>query len=70
MDRSLGGIQAETLLGRLAAKDRQARGVELRKQRNAARKEQKARLSDPTLDMFADWVTHETRGETAGQQAA
>ena len=68
MDRSLGGIQAETLLGRLAAKDRQARGVELRKQRNAARKEQKARLVDPTLDMFADWVTHE--GETAGQQAA
>ncbi|MDA8118913.1 MAG: hypothetical protein M0Z85_02425 [Gammaproteobacteria bacterium] len=70
MDRSLGGIQAETLLGRLAAKDRQARGVELRKQRNAARKEQKARLIDPTLDMFADWVTHETRGETAGHQAA
>ena len=60
MNRSMDGILAETLLGRLAVEDRRARSVELRKQRSAARKEQKAQLAavrslDPTLDMFADW---------------
>lgn len=60
LDASIDGLQAEILLGRLAVKDRRARSVELRKQRSAARREQKAqraaiRSVDPTLDMFADW---------------
>ena len=73
LNASVDGLKAEILLGRLAAKDRRARSVELRKQRSAARREQKAqraviRSVDPTLDMFADW--DESPGDELQQAVA
>ena len=73
LDASIDGLKAEILLGRLAVKDRRARSVELRKQRSAARREQKAqraaiRSVDPTLDMFADW--DESPGDELQQAVA
>lgn len=73
LDASIDGLQAEILLGRLAVEDRRARSVELRKQRSAARREQKAQLAavrslDPTLDMFADW--DESPGDELQQAVA